>query len=128
MQVWEHTNYFVSYALSLYLYIVDPRSLYDTKKFKLIYFHFGVWGLFLRSKGLCQGPPPPTGNHFVNSKAPHCWLLLLLLLLPLLLLLLCRLLGHWLHGENDSCECKHVCFPQSEKQPSLTHLPSSLTL
>jgi hypothetical protein len=36
--------------------------------------------------------------------------------------------AHWLHGENDSRECLHVCFPQSEKQPSLTHLPSSLTL
>jgi hypothetical protein len=35
---------------------------------------------------------------------------------------------HWLHGENDSCVCLHVCFPQSEKQPSLTHFPSSLTL
>ena len=20
---------------------------------------------------------------------------------------------YWLHGENDSCECLHVCFPQS---------------
>jgi hypothetical protein len=27
-----------------------------------------------------------------------------------------------------TAECLHVCFPQSEKQPSLTHLPSSLTL
>jgi hypothetical protein len=36
--------------------------------------------------------------------------------------------AHWLHGENDSCECLHVCFPQSERQPSLTHLPSPLTL
>jgi len=36
--------------------------------------------------------------------------------------------AHSLHGENDSCECLHVCFPQSEKQLSLTHLPSSLTL
>ena len=30
--------------------------------------------------------------------------------------------AHWLHGENDSCECLHA---QSEKQPSL---PSSLTM
>ena len=35
---------------------------------------------------------------------------------------------HWLHGDNDSCECLHVCFPQPEKQPSLTHLPAALTL
>jgi hypothetical protein len=46
--------------------------------------------------------------------------------------LLCRLLGkltdHWLHGENDSCECLQVCFPQLEKQPSFTFLPYSITL
>ena len=22
---------------------------------------------------------------------------------------------HWLQGENDSCECLHMCFPQSEE-------------
>jgi len=70
----------------------------------------------LSSRGLCKGP---VGNMFVNSKAPHCWLLLLPLML---LLLMCRLLGRLTIGcmENDSCECLHVCFPQSEKQPSLT--------
>ena len=70
----------------------------------------------MSSRGLCKGP---VGNMFVNSKAPHCWLLLLPLML---LLLMCRLLGRLTIGcmENDSCECLHVCFPQSEKQPSLT--------
>jgi len=29
----------------------------------------------LSSKGLCEGP---VKNYFVNSRAPHCWLLLLL--------------------------------------------------
>jgi len=81
----------------------------------------------LGSKGLREGP---VENLFVYLRAIHCWLLLLLPLL--LLLLLCRLLGkltdHWLHGENDSCECLQVCFPQLEKQPSFTFLPYSITL
>jgi hypothetical protein len=51
----------------------------------------------------------------VNSRAPHCWLLLLLLLLAAVQA--DGQTAHWLHGENDSCECLHVCFLQSEKQP-----------
>ena len=53
-------------------------------------------------------------------RAPHCWLLLLL----------CRLMGRLpiCCMGGTTAECLHLCFPQSEKQPSLTHLPSSLTL
>jgi len=32
---------------------------------------------------------------------------------------------HWLHGEDNACMCASL---KSEKQPSLTHLPSSTTL
>jgi len=65
----------------------------------------------------------------VDLRAPYCWLLL-----PVqCCCCLCSAAAaaaaaaadadafHWLHA--DSCECLHVCFPQSGKQPT-RHLHS----
>jgi len=81
-----------------------------------------VWGWISEFKSSSGRPCREFICEFESSRASHCWLLLLLLLL-------CRLMGRLPIGcMGPTAECLHACFPQSEKQPSLIHLPSSLTL
>ena len=80
----------------------------------------GVWIHFLSLKGLWEGP---VWSLFVNLRAPLCWMLLLFSAAPAAAAAAAGQAAgqtaHWLHGENKSCESLHMCFPHSEKQPSV---------
>ena len=112
-------------VLPRFVYTVDPWPRYDTKLQKIIFpflVRKGVWGLTFEFKGTLWGSCRELICEFKNPP------LLAAAAAPAAAAVAVQAAGqtdHWLHGENDSL---HVCFPQSEKQTSLIHLPSPLTL